>query len=214
MNAGRMMRIGLLAVAALALGGCTSPNIVLEPSLLTAALAPAQPSARPATVTVEAGVMESPTSKYEESSEKTLIGKSESLGIHLSDIWIEERPATFLKRLVQADMEHWGYRVTSSGGELNVQVRVNKFSMGSRAINAFQFQADGVIDATLNVTRSDGTNLYSGHYRADCTRKTASEMPRKEYLQKIFDHCVSDFQVRLQSDGALRAALQAGSAAK
>lgn len=214
MSTGAMARVGLLALAVVALGGCVSPEIVLQPKVLAQGPASAQASAAAAAVTVEGGAAESPASKYEERNDKTLIGRSESLGVHLSDIWIEEPPAAFLRRVVESSLEYWGYRPSSAGGLLKVQVRVNKFSMDSRAINAFQFQADGAIDAQLNVVRPDGAALYSGHYQSVCTQTTASQMPSAAYLDQIFDRCVKDFQAKLESDAALRKALQEGSAAK
>ena len=214
MSGGGIARIGLVALTVVALGGCVSPDIVLQPKVLAQRQEPAQASAPAAALTVEAGAAESPASKYEERSDKTLIGRSESLGVHLSDISMQEAPAAFVKRVVESSLEYWGYRPSSAGGLLKVQVRVNKFSMDSRAINAFQFQSDGAIDADLNVSRTDGAALYSGHYQSACTQTTASQMPSKEYLEQIFDRCVKDFQAKLESDASLRAALQTGSAAK
>jgi len=193
----------VLALAALALGGCASPNIILEAQLPSGA----PPAAGKGALAVEAVAAEAPGSKYEEKSDKTLIGNSESLGVHLSDIWLQDTRAAFVKRLVTASLEGWGYRVSSAPGQPKVQVRANKVAMESKAINMFQFQADGAIDADLDVSRPDGSTLYRGHYKSECTQTTATETPSKEYLQKIFDRCVSGFQAQLDADAALREAL-------
>lgn len=214
MNTRRRIEIALRLLAVVALGGCVSPDIVLQPTLPAQASAIAQASAPAAALTVEAVAERSPASKYEERSDKTLIGKSESLGVHLSDIWIEQSPETFVKRLVEASVQRWGYRTASSAGSLKLQVRIRKLAMDSRAINALQFQADGAIDADLDISRPDGAPLYRGHYQGACTQTTASEMPGKEYLQQIFDRCVKDLQAKLESDAALRQTLEAGPAAK
>jgi hypothetical protein len=208
MNARVRPRIALLlSLAVVALGGCVSGDIVLQPGVPAQAPVTAQTSVAPAPLAVEAIAEPSPASKYEERSDKTLIGRSESLGVHLSDIWMEETPTTFVKRLVEASVQRWGYRIANAPGLLKLQVRITKLAMESRAINALQFQADGAIDADLNVSRPDGAALYSGHYRGACTQTTASETPGKEYLQQVFDRCVKDFQAKLESDAALRQAL-------
>ena len=214
MKARRSAGIALRLLAVVALGGCVSPDIVLQPSVPAPAPMTAPASARAAALIVEAVAQHSPASQYEERSDKTLIGRSESLGVHLSDIWIEQSPETFVKRLVEASVQRWGYRTASSAGSLKLQVRVRKFAMDSRAINALQFQADGAIDADVNLSRPDGAALYSGHYAGACTQTTGSKMPGKEYLQHVFDGCVKDFQAKLESDAALRQALEAGLAAK
>ena len=214
MNTRRRTEIALRLLAVVALGGCVSPDIVLQPTLPAQAPATAQASAPAAALTVEAVAEQSPASKYEERSDKTLIGKSESLGVHLSDIWIEQSPESFVKRLVEASVQRWGYRTHGAAGPLELQVRMAKLSIGSRAISALQFQADGAIDADLNVSRRGGPALYSRHYRGACTQTTATQMPGREYLQQVFDRCVKDFQASLESDPALRRALDAGLAAK
>lgn len=204
----------LLLSVVVALGGCVSGDIVLKPGVPREASPTTQASAPTVPVTVEA-IAEQPTAgKYEERSDKTLIGTSESLGVHLSDIWMEERPESFVKRLVEASVQRWGYRTEGAAGPLELQVRMAKLAIGSRAINALQFQAEGAIDAELTVSRRGGHALYSRHYRGACTQTTATEMPSKEYLQQIFDRCVKDFQASVESDAALRRALVAGLAAK
>ena len=210
MNAQGRPAIPLLLLLAVALGGCVSGDIVLKPAVSTQA--PATAATVP--LAVEAITEQQPAGKYEERGDKTLIGTSESLGVHLSDIWIEESPESFVKRLVEASLQRWGYRTQGAAGALKLQVRMAKLAMGSRAINALQFQADGAIDAELNVARRDGRELYSRHYRGACTQTTATEGPGEEYLQKVFDRCVKDFQANLESDAALRRALDTGLAEK
>jgi len=210
MNAQGRRGIALLLLLAVALGGCVSGDIVLKPAVSS------QAPATGATVAlaVEAITEQQPAGKYEERGDKTLVGTSESLGVHLSDIWIQERPESFVKRLVEASVHRWGYRTEGAAGALKLEVRMAKLAMGSRAINALQFQADGAIDAELNVSGRDGPVLYSRHYRGACTQTTATEGPGEEYLQKVFDRCVKDFQANLESDAALRRALDTGLAEK
>jgi len=204
----------VLVLAAVVLGGCVAGDIVLQPSVPAQAPLAEPPPVATAPLTVEAVAERLPAGKYEERSDKTLMGRSESLGVHLGDIWTQERPELFVKRLVEASLQRWGYRTASSAAPLKLQVRTTKFAIGSRALNALQFQADGAIDAELNVSRPDGAALYSGHYRGICTQTTASEMPGKEYLQQVFDRCAKDFQAKVESDAALRRALDTGLAAK
>lgn len=216
MNALRKPGVTLpaLLLAAVALGGCVGGDIVLQPSVPAQAPLTAPPAVSTAPLTVEATAVPAPAGKYEERSDKTLMGRSESLGVQLGDIWTQERPELFVKRLVEATVQRWGYRTASSGAPLKLQVRTTKFAIDSRAINALQFQADGAIDAELNVSRRDGAALYSGHYRGACTQTTATEMPGREYLQQVFDRCVKDLQAKLESDAALRQALDAGLAGR
>jgi hypothetical protein len=148
-------------------------------------------------------------SKYEEKGDKTLIGRSESLGVHLSDIWVEEPPPVFVKRLLENTLTAWGYKVLS-GNELNqLHGQVNKFSLESRAINALEFQADGAIDVDLDVRLANGTQLYKGNFIGACTYRSATKIPNKENLEKLFNRCVKEFQKQLESDSALRSALSA-----
>lgn len=113
-------RIGLLALGMAALAGCVSSDIVLEANVPAPA---APPSAAAPAVTVETVVAQPPAAKHEEPGDKTLIGRSESLGVHLSDIWMREAPAAFAGRLVEASIARWGYRVASSGASLKLRVR-------------------------------------------------------------------------------------------
>jgi len=151
--------------------------------------------------------MDPQLSKFEEKGDKTLIGKSESLGVHLSDIWVEEPPTTFVRRLLQEDLKAWGYKVSSGKEPIQLNAQVNKFSLGSRAISAVEFQADGAIDVTVTVSRADGTEVYKGRYVGTCTRKTASEFPTSEYMEKVFGQCIDEYEKKVRSDGRLRAAL-------
>jgi hypothetical protein len=146
-------------------------------------------------------------SQYEEKGDKTPVGKSESLGVHMSDLWIAEPPPVFIKRLLQSDLTAWGYNVVPGSQQNQLHGHVNKFSLESRAASAIQFQADGMIDVDLEVTQADGKSKYKGHYVGICTRTTATEMPTQDYLSKLFDSCVDAFQKQLESDTNLRAAL-------
>lgn len=193
--------------SALTLAGCASPNIVLDPQI------PAPPSAgevgRSGTVAlrVEEAAARAPSGAYEERSDKTLIGTSESLGMHLSDLWLAQAPSEFVARLLRHDLEQWGYGIAAGSGRTTVEARVNRLSLESRAANPVQFEANGVIDADVDVVRADGSPAYKGHYVATCTRRTATEMPSQAYLSKVFDGCVADFQGQIASDAKLRSAL-------
>jgi hypothetical protein len=147
-------------------------------------------------------------SRYEERGEKTQIGRSESLGVHLSDLWIEEPPPIFVKRMLENNLKAWGYQVATSQPKVQLHGQVNKFSLDNRAINIFEFQADGVIDVGLNVVK-DGVVAHKGNYVGSCSYRTATEIPGQERMEKLFNACVGEFQKRLDEDSKLRAALSA-----
>ena len=210
MNGRFAFHLGSLVVAVVALSGCVSPTVVLEPSIPTIAPSAAPDSARTAPLAVNVTQVTNQASKYEEKSDKILVGKSESLGVHLSDIWMQEPPATFVKRLLEASLKSWGYQVSPAEAQLRIDARVNKFSIDSRAASAIEFQADGAIDADVIVNRATGATLYKGNYRGSCTQRTATQFPSKDYLEALFNRCVVDFQKQLQSDEKLRSALRAG----
>jgi uncharacterized lipoprotein YajG len=197
----------LLVGIGFGLGGCASPNIVLQPTL------PALPSSSaPETLgTVSlavSGTERNPQgSRYEEKGDKTLIGNSESLGVHLSDFWVQEPPHMFVKRLLEDDLRAWGFKVSADKEQKQLRAHVNTFSLKNRAISLLEFQVDGVIDVDSEVSRADGTQLYQGHHVGTCTHRTATEMPNQENMEKVFNRCVEEFQKHLEEDGNLRAAL-------
>lgn len=196
-----------LSIIGLGLGGCASPSIVLQPGLPPVASSSAAGTPRTISLAVDGTEISYQASKYEEKGDKTLIGKSESLGVHLSDIWVEEPPPVFVKRLLENTLTAWGYKVLS-GKELNqLHGHVNRFSLESRAINALEFQADGAIDVDLDVSQANGTQLYKGHFVGACTYRTATEIPNKENMEKLFNRCIEEFQKQLESDSKLRSAL-------
>lgn len=194
----------LLATALLALTGCVSPTIAINPSL---SAPPVSSSAGPG-VDVRLDVREAAAgSRFEEKGDKTLIGKSESLGVHLSDFWMEEPPAKFVQRLVEANLKAWGHRIVASGERMHVRGQLNRLSLNNKAISALEFQADGVIDVLLEVVPKDAGPGYRRQYVSSCTFRTATSMPNKENMERMFSQCVEDLQKRISEDGALRAAL-------
>jgi uncharacterized lipoprotein YajG len=198
----------LLATALLALSGCVSPTIAINPSL------PAPPvSSSPAPgVDVRVEVRDAAGgSRFEEKSDKTLIGKSDSLGVHLSDFWMEEPPARFVQRLIEANLKAWGHRIVPSGERMHVRGQVNRLSLNSKAISALEFQADGVIDVFVEVIPKDARPGYRRQYVGTCTFRTATSLPTKENMERVFNQCVDDLQKRISEDGALRAALAGSS---
>lgn len=190
-------------IIGLGLGGCASPNIVIQPTL--PALATHQVSGNIGSVwlVVDGAETNLQASRYEERGDKTAIGKSESLGVHLSDFWIQESPPVFVKRMLENNLKAWGYQVVTNPQQVQLLGRINKFTLDSRAINLFEFQAVGVIDVELNVVK-DSIPVYKGHYVGTCSYKTATEIPNKENMEKLFNSCVSEFQKRLEEDNKLR----------
>ena len=187
--------------------GCVSPSIVLRPDLPTVAASPVAGTSSAISVTVKEGAIFSQATKYEEKREKTLIGKSESLGVHLSDIWMDEPPPAFVRRLLEHTVTAWGFSVVPGKGSARMQGNVREFLLNSRAINAFEFQADGVIDVEVTVSDALGTPLYGKRYVGRCSRRTATEMPTREHLETLFGRCIQAFQDGLEADAALRSAL-------
>jgi uncharacterized lipoprotein YajG len=194
----------LLAVLGLGLGGCASPNIVLQPTI--PAVAPSTPENQ-ATVSLAVGANEKAASRYEEKGDKTLIGTSESLGVHISDFWVEEPPQMFIKRLLENDLKAWGFKVAPGNERNQLHGRVNKFSLQSRSISALEFQADGVIEVDLEVSQANGTAVYQNRFVGTCTHRTATEMPTKNNMERVFGACVEDFQKKVEGDANLRTAL-------
>lgn len=199
----RCFRVFLPAL--LALWGCASPSIVIEPSVPT-------PEARAAAgpnVDVRLNLREaqSPAARFEEKREKTLLGRSESLGVHLSDFWMEEPAARFVQRLLESHVKSWGHRVVADNEQVQLRGQVNRLSLNSKAISAFEFQADGAIDVELEVVPKDAAPRYRRQYVATCTFRTATSIPNKDNMDKMFNNCVADFQKRIAEDGALRAAV-------
>jgi uncharacterized lipoprotein YajG len=197
----------LLVGIGFGLGGCASPNIVLQPTLPAVPSSSAPETLGTVSLAVSGTERNPQGSRYEEKGDKTLIGNSESLGVHLSDFWVQEPPHMFVQRLLDDDLRAWGFKVSADNEKNQLHGRVNAFSLKSRAISAIEFQADGVIDVDLEVSRADGTQLYKGHYVGTCTHRTATEIPNKENMEKLFNRCVGELQTHLQEDGNLRTAL-------
>lgn len=196
----------LAGAIGLALGGCASPTIVLKPTL--------PPPATPA-VAVKQGTVQlivdgaggSPQlSRYEERGDKTQIGSSESLGVHLSDFWVKEPPPKLIQRMLENNLRAWGFRVTTKPQPIQLHGHVNEFSLNSKARSLVEFQADGVVDIDLDVI-NDGTRSYRGHYVGTCTFKTATQIPNETNMGRLFNVCLANLQKRLDEDGRLRAAL-------
>ncbi len=205
MHSARRAGLVLLSAVGIGLWGCGSlePNIVLHPAL--PAVAPsAAPGSRGA---VSLDTSEAAPSKYEEKGDRTQLGRSESLGVHMSDFWVDEAPEAFIGRLLQSDLAAWGFQVSPGEQRNRLRARVNRFALDSKAANAVEFQADGVIDVDLEVDRADGTRLYKANYVGTCTRRSATEFPNRENMEKVFRACVDDFQKRLEADAGLRDAL-------
>jgi uncharacterized lipoprotein YajG len=196
----------LMSAMGLGLSGCTTPNIVLQPTL-PAVVSSSAGDFGPISVSMAEAELNPKTGQYEEKGDKVFIGRSESLGAHISDFWVEEPPDIFVKRLLENDLKAWGFTVSADEQQKRLHGRVNKFSLDSRSINPFEFQADGVIDVDLEVSRASGNQLYKGHYAGTCTHRTATEMPNKKNMEKLFSNCLEEFQKRLQEDANLRSAL-------
>ena len=197
----------IVSVVALGLGGCASPNIIIQPAPAVPATPPVSGNPRSVWLVVDGTETNPQAGKYEEKGDKTLIGKSESLGVHLSDIWMEEPPPEFVKRILEDNLKAWGYKAAASNGRVQLHGHINQFALNSKAISAFELQADGVIDVDLEVTQATATPIFKGHYVETCTHKTVSELPNKENMEKLFSGCVEEFQKRLEADTQLRAAL-------
>ena len=193
-------------VIGLGLAGCASPNIVITPNLPAPATQPVTEKLGAMQLVLEGTENIQQLSRYEERGEKTQIGRSESLGVHLSDFWVEEPPPVIVKRMLENNLKAWGYQVVTNQQKVQLHGRVNKFALDSRAISPVEFQADGIIDVDLNVVR-DGTQTYKGHYVGTCTFKTATQIPNKDNMEKLFNSCFAEFQKRLDEDNMLRAAL-------
>lgn len=206
----RRAACALVSLALLWLGACAEPNIVLQPAL-PATATPAPQTHGTVVLTVTGTGANARAGKYEEEGSKVYVGNSESLGVHLSDIWLGESPARFVRRLLESDLRSLGYEVLPGRDAAHDRVEgyVNRFSITSRAINPVQFQADGVIDIDVSVNRSDGARLYKGHYVGTCMFRTATEIPNQTNLGKLLGRCVDDLQRHLHSDASLRAALSA-----
>ena len=190
----------LLATIGLVLNGCISRDIIIKPSLPSEMSSTDVETPRTVSLTVY-------DTRYGNKSGKTLIGESESLGVHISDIWLEEPPPVFVKRLLENIITPWGYRV-SSGKELNqLSGHINRFFIESKAINVLQFQFSGVIDVDLSVHQENGTELYNGNFVGTCKRVTATEVAGKDNLEKLFNLCIEEFQKQLESDIKLRYSL-------
>jgi hypothetical protein len=127
--------------------------------------------------------------------------------VQLSDFWMEEPPASFVQRLVEANLRAWGYNIVPTGEKMQVRGEVNRFSLNSKAISALEFQADGVIDVVLEALPKPAGPAYRQQYVATCTFRTATSIPNAENMQRLFDQCVDDLQKRITSDSALRGAL-------
>lgn len=197
----------LVATIGIGLGGCASPNIVIQPMLPAPTAAHPSASINTVRLVIDSTETNPQLNKYEEKSNKTKIGKSESLGVHLSDFWLEEPPPVFVQHLLEKNLKAWGYMAVTDNEQILLQVHLNKFSLESRAINIFQFQADGVIDIDLEVTKKNAPTHYKGHYVGMCTYRTATDVPNKTNMEKLFNQCVEEFQKQLESDLKLRAAL-------
>jgi uncharacterized lipoprotein YajG len=190
------------ALLALGLGGCAapSPNIVLQPAI--PAVVPSTQENQ-ITVSVTVGMHERRGSQYEEKGDKALIGDSEWLGIRKKDFWVEEPPETFIKRLLENDLQAWGFKVSAINERNQLRGRVNKFSLQGRS-----FEVDGVIDVDLEVDRADGTQIYKNHFVGTCTHGTAGPgWQTKDSLEGVFGACVEEFQKKIETDANLRTAL-------
>jgi len=206
----RTIRNAILATAiGWALGGCASPNIVIQPALPVPATINSSGSLNTVRLVMDGTESTPQLNQYEEKSDKAQIGDSESLGVHLSDFWLEEQPPVFIQRVLENDLKAWGYKVVTDKEQIQLHGHLNKFSLQSRAINLFQFQADGMIDVELEVVKVNAPPYYKGHYVGMCTYKTATEIPNKANMEKLFNQCVEEFQKQLESDLKLRAALSA-----
>lgn len=187
------------------LAGCASPTIVIEPYFPAPATPPIVGHGSVQLV-IEGTEAIAQLSRYEERGEKTQIGRSESLGVHLSDFWVNEPPPAIIKRILENSLKTWGYQVAAGPQPVQLHGRVNEFALDSRAISMIEFQADGLIDVDLNVIKN-GSSAYKGHYAGTCTFKTATQIPGKENMEKLFNNCIREFQKRLDEDNLLRAAL-------
>lgn len=202
------MNRSLLAAAMLmVLNGCASPTIILAPSI------PAPDAAASGTasdVRIDVREKASPAAAFEEKRDKPLIGKSESLGVHMSDFYLDSPPSSLIQRLLESNVKAWGHRIVSEKEQAELRALVNRLTLNSRAISAFEFQADGAIDVAVEVLRKDAKPGYRQQYAATCTWRSATSVPGKENMERTFDQCVADLQKRISGDTGLRAALSAG----
>lgn len=204
----KTLRTNLLAVPiflGIVLAGCASPNIVLIPNIPSPAAKGDDVDRGSVQLIVDGTEGSQQLSSYEETTDKTQVGRSESLGVHLSDFWVEEAPPFIVKGMLENNLKAWGYQITPDQQRTKLHGQVNQFALNNRAINAFQFQADGVIDINLSVFKDD-LQAYKINYVETCTFKTAS-IPGKENMNKVFNECVAQIQKRLDEDKKLRAAL-------
>ena len=201
------MKKPLLAAAALmVLNGCASPNIILTPSI------PAPDGAATgaaADVRIRVGESASASSAFEEKRDNPLIGRSESLGVHLSDFYLDGPSPRLVQRLLESNVKAWGHRIVPDKEQAELRAQVSRLTFNSRAISAFELQADGVIDVALEVVRKDARPGYRQQYVATCTWRSATSVPGKENMERVFDQCVADLQKRIEADAGLRAALSA-----
>ena len=205
----KTLRKNLLAVPVflgIVIAGCAPPNIVLIPSIPSPAATGDGVNRGSVQLVIDGTEDSQKLSSYEETTEKTQVGRSESLGVHLSDFWVEEPPPFIVKSMLENNLKAWGYQAVSDQQRIKLNGPVNQFALNNRAINAFQFQADGVIDIDLSVFK-DGFQTHRINYAETCTFKTAS-MPGKENMNKVFNECVAQIQKRLDEDKDLRSALE------
>jgi uncharacterized lipoprotein YajG len=197
----------VVAVVSIVLGlaGCASPTVVIEP-VFPAPATPPVAGRGSVQLVMEGTETTAQLSRYEERGEKTMIGKSDSLGVHLSDFWVNDPPPVIMKRMLEKNLKTWGYQVAENPQPIQLRARVAKFSLDSRAISMVEFQADGVIEVDLVVLR-DGAQTYKGQYSGTCTFRTATQIPNKENMDKLFNQCAREFQKTLDADNMLRAAL-------
>lgn len=192
--------IGLL------LGGCASPDIVLHPTFPPPAIQETAATQGTIQLTVDYTGNSPQLSQYEKMGGETQIGSSESMGVHLSTFWIKEAPSKLIERMLQNNLNAWGYQVTSQPQAIQLLGHIKKFALNSKAINAFEFQADGVVDLSLDVTKN-GRSSYKGDYVETCTFKTATQIPNQDNMDKLFSDCLTKLQTQLDNDSRLRAAL-------
>lgn len=192
--------IGLL------LGGCASPDIVLNATLPPPAIQETVATKGTVQLIVDYTGNSPQLSQYEKMGGETQIGSSESMGVHLSTFWIKEAPSKLIERMLQNNLKAWGYQATSQPQAIRLLGHIKKFSLNSKAINPFEFQADGVIDLNLDVTK-DSRSSYKGDYVGTCTFKTATQIPNQNNMDKLFNDCLAKLQAQLDNDNRLRAAL-------
>ena len=201
----RSLRVACTSLALL-LTACASPNIVIKPAVSVPASTAVAGMSRNVRLDIVGGEA-AQGSRFEEKSDKARLGRSDSLGVHLSDIWIEDPPASFVRRLLEADLKAFGHSVGTNPEYFLVHGQVKRLSLDSKAANLLEFQADGVIEADVDISRPGAAPHYRGHYLATCTFRTATSVPNKENMEKLFNQCVEQFQRQVMDDAKLRAAL-------